>query len=39
MQENELKVFIKENSILIYEYINNEILKEIGGTNSSNNND
>ena len=27
MQENELKVFIKENAILIYEYINSEILK------------
>lgn len=30
MQENELKVFIKENAILIYEYINSEILKNIG---------
>ena len=30
MQENELKAFIKENSSLIYEYINNEILKDIG---------
>ena len=30
MQENELKVFIKENPILIYEYINSEILKDIG---------
>ena len=30
MQENELKVFIKENAPLIYEYINTEILKEIG---------
>ncbi len=30
MQENELKAFIKENPILIYEYINNEILKDIG---------
>lgn len=30
MQENELKDFIKENSPLIYEYINTEILKDIG---------
>ena len=30
MQENELKAFIKENSSLIYEYINSEILKNIG---------
>lgn len=30
MQENELKAFIKENPILVYEYINNEILKDIG---------
>ena len=30
MQENELKAFIKENLFLIYEYINNEILKDIG---------
>lgn len=30
MQENELKVFIKENSSLIYQYINSEILKDIG---------
>ena len=30
MQENELKAFIKENPILIYEYINNETLKDIG---------
>lgn len=30
MQENELKAFIKENSPLIYEYINSEILKDIG---------
>lgn len=30
MQENELKAFIKENSSLIYEYINAEILKDIG---------
>ncbi|WP_323588128.1 hypothetical protein [Aliarcobacter butzleri] len=30
MQENELKAFIKENSPLICEYINNELLKDIG---------
>ena len=30
MQENELKAFVKENSSLIYEYINSEILKDIG---------
>lgn len=30
MQENELKAFIKENPSLIYPYINNEILKDIG---------
>lgn len=30
MQENELKAFIKENASLIYEYINSEILKNIG---------
>ena len=30
MQENELKTFVKENSSLIYEYINSEILKDIG---------
>ena len=30
MLENELKVFIKENAILIYEYINSEILRDIG---------
>lgn len=30
MQENELKAFIKENSTLICEYINSEILKDIG---------
>ncbi|MFW2515088.1 hypothetical protein [Aliarcobacter butzleri] len=30
MQENELKAFIKENSPLIYEYINSELLKDIG---------
>lgn len=30
MQENELKAYIKENSPLIYEYINAEILKDIG---------
>ena len=30
MQENELKAFIEENSTLICEYINSEILKDIG---------
>lgn len=30
MQENKLKAFIKENSPLIYEYINSELLKDIG---------
>jgi hypothetical protein len=30
MLENELKVFIKENGTLIYEYINKKILKDIG---------
>lgn len=30
MQENELKVFIKQNSPLIFEYINSIILKDIG---------
>lgn len=30
MQENELKAFIKENSSLLYQYINDEILKDIG---------
>lgn len=30
MKENELKAFIKENSPLIYEYINSEILKNVG---------
>ena len=30
MQENELKTFVKENSSLIFEYINSEILKDIG---------
>ena len=30
MQEKELKAFIKENSPLIYEYINSEILRDIG---------
>ena len=30
MQENQLKAFIKENSSLIYQYINAEILKDIG---------
>ena len=35
MQENELKAFIKENSSLIYEYINSEILKDIGMMSST----
>lgn len=35
MQENELKAFVKENSILIYKYINSEILKDIGVMSSS----
>ena len=35
MQENELKAFIKENSFLIYEYINSEILKDIGMMSST----
>ena len=35
MQENELKAFIKENSPLIYEYINSEILKDIGMMSST----
>lgn len=35
MQESELKAFIKENSSLIYEYINVEILKDIGVMSSS----
>ncbi|MCG3660646.1 hypothetical protein [Aliarcobacter butzleri] len=30
MQENELKAFIKENSLLVYKYINSELLKNIG---------
>ncbi len=30
MQENELKAYIKENASLIFEYINKEILKDIG---------
>ena len=30
MQENELKAFIKDNESLIFEYINSEILKDIG---------
>lgn len=34
MQENELKAFIKENSPLIFEYINKEILKDIGAMSS-----
>ncbi len=35
MQENELKAFIKENSLLIYEYINSELLKDIGVMSSN----
>lgn len=30
MQKNELKAFVKENSSLIFEYINSEILKDVG---------
>ncbi len=33
MQENELKAFVKQNSPLIYKYINTEILKDIGEIN------
>ncbi len=33
MQINELKEYIKENSYLIYEYINSEVLKGIGNIN------
>lgn len=33
LQVNELKDFIKENSYLIYEYINTEVLKNIGVMN------
>ncbi|MGE0052387.1 MAG: hypothetical protein AB7S49_12785 [Arcobacter sp.] len=35
MQENELKAYIKENSPLIFEYINKEILKDIGVMSSN----
>lgn len=35
MQLNELNAFIKENSNLIYEYINNEVLKDVGKINSN----
>ena len=35
MQENELKAFIKENSPLIFDYMNKEILKDIGCMSSS----
>lgn len=35
MHKNELKAFIKENSSLILEYINTEILKNIGEMSSS----
>lgn len=34
MQENELKAYIKENSPLIFKYINTEILKNIGEISS-----
>ena len=34
MEEEKLKAFIKENSILIYEYINEEVLKDIGTMSS-----
>lgn len=30
MQENQLKAFVKQNSPWIFEYINSEILKDIG---------
>ena len=30
MKKNELKAYIKENSPLIFEYINKEILEDIG---------
>lgn len=30
MQENELKAFLKENSPLVFEYINSVVLKDIG---------
>lgn len=35
MQENEIKAYIKENSPLIFEYINKEILKDIGVMSSN----
>ena len=35
MQENELKAYIKENASLIFEYINKEILKDIGVMSSN----
>ena len=35
MQENELKAYIKENASLIFEYINKEILKDIGAMSSN----
>lgn len=35
MQELELKTFIKQNSPFIYEYMNNEILKDIGAIHPS----
>jgi|GEM_PF-1771061 len=33
MEKNELKTFVKENSPWIYEYINTEVLKDIGELN------
>ena len=33
MQKNELKAFIKQNSPWIYEYVNSELLKDIGTLN------
>lgn len=33
MKEKELRIFIKENSPFIYEYINKEVLKDIGVMN------
>lgn len=35
MQENEIKAYIKENSPLIFEYINKEILTDIGVMSSN----
>lgn len=33
MQQNELKTFIKQNAPWIYEYINKEVLKDVGAIN------